>query len=246
MRLFGSNIPEEDAHHFVIVPPLNPKKVYRAGEIFHWELKLLGRSASHQFFAERFMPALEIGGMLAGVGNWIELEGGHFGRFEIAQVSVDTEQTWQEIYNRQRWFYQNVSPLYLDHALPAVVSDKAYATISWLTPICLQKKHENLCQITLADLMYFIWRRLTVLHGKKNEETLPSILRQAEKTVLLRQELLPVATYREHDTLYRVGRLVYDHVPESLLPLCIAGSLAHIGKSTRYGYGAYCLERRPS
>ena len=241
MALFG-NLPEEASHHFVIVPPLAPKKVYRAGETFAWEIKLLGRSAAHELFATRFMPALEMGGLLAGVGNWSELVDGHFGRFEIAQVSVDAGNAWQEIYNRKQWFHQHVAPLYLDRMLPAMLNHQAYSTITWITPFCLQKKHENLTQVTLADLLYFIWRRLCVLHqGNVDKILLHNILQQADKTEMLHHDLLPIASYREHDTLYRIGRIAYSHIPDALLPLCLAGSLIHIGKSTRYGYGTYCL-----
>ena len=108
--------PSKQEYHFVILPPLSRKKVYRQGECFYFELKLLGRAAKHELFTKRFMPAIEMGGRLTGIGNWIDMPKAHFGRFDIEKIFLAKDKQWLEIYNRQKWFFPR-SASHSDHGI---------------------------------------------------------------------------------------------------------------------------------
>jgi hypothetical protein len=96
-----------------------------------------------------------------------------------------------------------------------------------------------MARVDLSTLIYFILRRLAVLQSEREEWDTRPILQEAEKTVLLQEALFKVATEKGRDNVYRTGTLVYDRIPDTLLPLCLAGSILHVGKGTRYGNGTY-------
>lgn len=181
-----------------------------------------------------------MGGILAGVGNWISLSQGHFGRFEIDKIWAEEDGRWLEVYNRKSWFHRSVSPLYIDENMPKISEKDIYKEILWLTPFCFKKKHKEVEEISLTTIIYFIMCRLSTLQCKKYDFN--PALQEAEKATLVSQRLRYIATRKGRDNSYKTGNLIYDAIPSPLIPLLVAGSLVHLGKGTRSGNGTYCLK----
>ena len=116
-------------------------------------------------------------------------------------------------------------------------NDISYNTITWLTPFCLKKDNQNLSTIELRDLIYFIQQRLSTINAIKPR----SISQEALQGISIQEnQLIRAKTKRR---FFQIGYTTYNKIPTSLISILQAGSLLHVGKDTRQGYGSYCLQR---
>ena len=223
----------EQIFHFSIVPSFSPKKIYRAGEFFDFELKLMGKGAFHELFAERFMPAIEMAGLLKGIGNWIDISNANYGRFQVERVFVENDGKWKQIFDHATDLLDsNVDPQALGCMLD-FDQNKVYDTIRWVTPFCFLKQGELLQELSLENLLYFVRQRLK--NFISSPENFP-----LERIKIIEEYLEPIAALKGRS--YNIGYTKFEKIPTRFIPYLIAGSFLHLGRNVRHGYGVYVLE----
>ena len=226
-----------DRFHFTIVPPLSLKKIYRAGEYFAFEIRLFGQAAQHRLLIERFLPAIEMGGKLNGIGSWIDIPQSNYGCFEVHKVLVARPDKWVEVYNPRQWFFQEVVPDDVNAAVAQTSEQRT--TLTWLTPFCLKQKNTHIVEPDIASLVKFISVRLIQLQPSFCRDHFTEILAQAQKVRIFQHDLRLVELFEKRSDMFQIGKIIFEQLPPPLARMLDIGSIIHIGKATRYGNGIY-------
>lgn len=226
---------------YVIVPPLNPKSVYYQNEIFQFEIRLFGECARPEYLVQYLAPAIEQGGLLAGIGTWYKDTKQHFGRFKLSRIHAWHDNTWKRIFNEANGFTDNPGPVQSFEALYGP-NKHDYNRLVFYSPFCLLRGKKAIPEPSMADIIYFSIMRLRSVTGNRKAMISADVMNmEAVNTVASRFE----ETFSAKHLNYSIGNLAFESdndLPRQLLSLLKLGSLCHIGKGTTQGYGGYFLE----
>jgi len=238
---------------WMVVPSLRKRAVHRQGDRLSLEVRLFGALARHELFLRRFLPALQIGGMLDGLGRWRQLQGGIYGKLDVVDGWVWQEAGWAKIFDRN------------DKVLPIPVAPVRHVTppagfaevgpqrIAFVTPVALYRNGEPVLEITLDEVLAAARRRLVdvgaVRRGSDAYRELCDIVEEAKlsstrssefEPVDLRSEQMKAARHKEARA-FCIGSFVTESVPGRARALLAAAALLHVGKGTRQGCGGFAV-----
>ncbi len=235
------------------------KRVYGQGEFVSLEIKLLGPRASHAFFLEYLLPALENLGYAASA-PWSRAHG-LLGHFDIAHVYVARGLEWEPVVQNGEvdlrlqpdtrqwasgWPFES----------PAGTETLGIAWVSPYAPAVTNAR--RIAPPSLADVLAACVERLAELSPQAagEVEALWRQLEPAEQVALLeaveQTRRIGVSQY----TLKRVrskdgqppgleGEQRFDAaIPAAAVPYLELGSILHIGAYTHFGYGTFRLLAR--
>jgi hypothetical protein len=247
---FGKGVESNASLAWMLVPPLCARSVYRTGDLLTFEVRLFGALASHDLFLRRFLPALQVGGRLQGMGHWQQFQQGTHGRFEVVGAEVWQSSSWHQVLDaRGRVVQEGISPL-RGIPMPSERPGESDHRFEFVTPVALLRGGEPVETFSLSEVLFATNRRLMSLgaveRGTPLDEGFKAIAQAARATVTieevfgiadLRTETMKEKRYKAAD-VYRIGHFIVRDVPEAAWPLIAAASLLHIGKGTRQGCGA--------
>ncbi len=232
------------------------KRFYGRGELLDFEIKLLGSKASHAFFLEYLLPALENLGYAASV-PWRRPHG-LLGHFDIAHVYVARGLEWEPVVQdgevdlrlqpdtRQWASGWPFEP-------PAGVEARG---IAWVSPYApAETNARRIAPPSLADVLAACVERLAELSPQAagEVESLWQQLEPAEQAALLEAVEQTRRIGVSQHTLKRVrskggrppGLKGEQHfaaaIPSAAVPYLELGSILHIGAYTHFGYGTFRL-----
>lgn len=224
---------------YVIVPPLSRKSIYYQNETVRFEIRLFGECAHPYYIIQYLAPAIEQGGLLAGIGTWYKEEKQHFGRFRISGIHTWQENSWKRIFDEANGFTDDTIPVQSFEALYGA-NKHDYNRVAFYTPFCLQRDKKAIPGPSVADIIYFSIMRLRAVTGNRKAMIKDDVLESlgAVNTVASQFE----ETFSARHLSYSIGTLVFESdkgLPHELVSLLKLGSLCHIGKGTTQGYGGY-------
>ncbi len=242
----GLDRPSEEAPRpFVLLPPLLTRK-FRTGERFRLGLTLLGRGCNYLSYFVLCFEAMA----RRGLG-----QGGARFRVISARAAEDDDPFYRGGEPRGALLHE---PRCLDLETLAALEgpdegrDKDPLGITFRTPIRLTYRGNQVYDPPFHVLIRALVRRLDLvmrLHGPgKLAIDFVDLIRQAQtvKKADGNLEWVEMDRYsnRQHSR-HRIGgfigRVAYDATARRFLPLLRAGTYAHVGKSTTFGFGAYVI-----
>lgn len=225
----------KDPYAYTIIPPLSPRSVYYQGETFSFEIRLFGDCAKSDFLINYLAPAIEQGGLLTGMGNWY-LE--KLGRFQMSKVYTWQNENWDQVFQEDKGFLLADAPVQHFSAILQSGSHD-HTQLRFYTPFCMKKFKKSVKEPHLKDIAYFSAMRLRAVTGDRKLMINQDIYDLAEQAVKLSSEFQKTDVVKNDP--YFIGQMIFENIPEELLPILKAGSLCHIGKGTTQGYGGYFL-----
>jgi hypothetical protein len=246
-QIYGS----EKTPSWLILPPLNRRNVLLKGERISVEIRTFGELASHELFIKRFLPSMELGMMIKGIGNWIEKGVAPYGRILLLFVHIWQKNGWLKIYDREkRLIEKDFLPLTeIEAKLPQQANSWK---IDFITPVCLTKNGNSILSPSFADVVEASFRRIYYLLNERREE----FSKWGEKSIEMAKSVETISSnFHIHeirskkmvmdgfkkDKIYVSGELVVKKIPDELFPLLFAGGLTHIGKGVSQGYGGFVI-----
>jgi hypothetical protein len=227
---------------FVIEPPTDGRREYRAGEALEFGLVVIGRAIDHLPY---FLYSFE---QLGRMGLGRDLAPARLERVEVLRP-------WQPIgttiYQDGRAIGNDWDlPLITAHAIAAHAAQlPADLRIELLTPLRLKARGNLLRSIDLGALVQAIcWRlnTLSIFHGNGPWDVDHRTLVEQARAVAVEQrvrwvELLRTSTRGDDpQTMPQgglVGSAILRGVPEAVRSVLLAGSVIHVGKSATFGHG---------
>jgi len=237
------------------------KWIYGRGELLDFEIKLLGPGASHAFFLEYLLPALENLGYAAPAsqGSARTL----LGHFDIAHVFVARGLEWEPVV-RNGEVDLNIQPDTHQWAsgwpfeLPAGAEARGIAWDSPYTPPRMGAQPRRPHPITppsLGDVLAACMERLAELSPQAagRVEALWRLLTPEEQAALMeaveQARHLRVSKHTLKGIRGKMGRppgligaqYFSSAIPSAAVPYLELGSILHIGAYTHFGYGTFRL-----
>jgi hypothetical protein len=227
---------------FVIEPPTDGRREYRAGEALEFGLVVIGRAIDHLPY---FLYSFE---QLGRMGLGRDLAPARLERVEVLRP-------WQPIGTT---IYQDGRAIGNDWDLPLITAQAIAAhaaqlpddlRIELLTPLRLKARGNLLRSIDLGALVQAIcWRlnTLSIFHGNGPWDVDHRTLVEQARAVAVEQrvrwvELLRTSTRGDDpQTMPQgglVGSAILRGVPEAVRSVLLAGSVIHVGKSATFGHG---------
>ncbi len=226
---------------YVIVPPLNTKSIYYHNETVRFEIRLFGECAHPDYIIRYLAPAIEQGGLLAGIGTWYKEEKQHFGRFRLSGIHTWQEDTWKRIFDEANGFTDD--PVFVQSFNALYGQSKFdYNRVAFYTPFCLQRDRKAIPEPSVADIIYFSIMRLRSVTGNRKAMISEDVMDRLEAVNTVSSQF--EETFSAKHLNYSIGTLAFESdkgLPLELAALLKLGSLCHIGKGTTQGYGGYFL-----
>jgi hypothetical protein len=226
---------------YVIVPPLSQKSIYYHNETVRFEIRLFGECAHPDYIIQYLAPAIEQGGLLAGIGTWYKEEKQHFGRFRLSAIHTWQKDTWNRIFDEANGFTDDPGPVQSFEALYGP-NKHDYNRLAFYTPFCLLRGKKAIPEPSVADIIYFSIMRLRSVTGNRKARISEDVMNSLEAVNTLASQF--EETFSAKHLNYSIGTLAFEsdnELPRELISLLKLGSLCHIGKGTTQGYGGYFL-----
>jgi hypothetical protein len=243
------------------------KVTYGYGELIFWELKLMGKSADHNFFMELILPAMEEAGFSSG-NSW-NYRNSIWGQFDIKSVYVANGHHWKPLVKdgQLNLHYTPTLSQWANGLLDPDSTEKFYSRISWITPFDFGGIFSSNSDICIADdderttldatpslygiLGALILRLNMLLRIRRkghvnvwdilnpNEQSLfQSEMEHAAQIPLRRKELVPTAKTCPGRW---IGVQMFSELPQTIIPYLELASILHVGKQTHCGCGTFFL-----
>jgi len=257
-------------HSVVFVHP--GKRVYGKGEIVPWELKLFGKDASHEFFIEVILPAMEEASYNR-EAHW-SYRNCLWGNFDIDSIYIANKNRWDPLATGGRLdLNYKANSLQYSEDLFKKYTDKvrfSYRKLIWLTPFDfttvfsatkdkVQAAGEETHALDATPTLYgildaFLSRLHVILEGRRTApENVWSFFSQEERDNLheLMGDISGInmtshAVVPSKKVLGRwIGEQTFASIPHTLLPYLDLASHIHIGRQTHAGCGTFQIFRYP-
>jgi len=248
------------------------KMIYGNGELVLWELKLFGEDASHEFFIEVILPAMEEASTKTDA-SWV-YRNSLWGNFDIDSIYIANNNSWQPLVTNGRLNLElEASSIQYSSNIINKYSDDIkfnFRKIVWLTPFDftsvfsttkkeVQVKNEEESTIDATPTLYgildaFLSRLNEVLEGKRTAiENVWSDLEEEEINNLhqhmLEMKSINVTNSNIVPTYKRLGRWIgsqtFSRIPYTVYPYLELASILHIGRQTHAGCGTFQIVKYP-
>lgn len=231
-------------HPFVILPTLEDKRQYNAGDIFHFDLILIGRGIDYlpyfihtfaQFSTRRGLGA-DRGKCTLASAQWQETQG------QGVSIYDDGDQELRE----------ECQPISIESLLDDELDADA-VRIQFLTPTRIVQSGRLASDLPFHFLVRTLLRRVSNLMyfhcGTELDVDFRSLIRQSEQVEIASNELQWYDWKRYSSRQQRhikqgglVGSVSYRGNLHPFWPLLKLGEFIHVGKSTSFGLGKYQVE----
>ncbi len=242
------------------------KRMFGAGELILWELKLMGPHADHSFFLEVVLPAMEAAGHTKD-SRWYK-SNGVWGRFDVHAVYAARGAQWEPVVSDGR-LDTGSRPLptqWAEGLTFAAADDRIRRQLIWFTPVDLRRDvaAEKTSQDaaddasagppipTLPSMLDALLRRLAqLLPGKyttpgdvwnlmtpDEQASLWEAVAQADHAKLRHAAADSLAKDQPPGWL---GEQQFTAIHPLLYPYLDLASILHIGRQTHLGYGTFGL-----
>ncbi len=232
-------------HPYILNSSVDTKQEYVAGDLFHFNLVLLGRATD---FLPHIVYAIEeMGKGGLGQGNKIG-----FGRFCLTSIEMEGELIYSDV--NKVLYRPDVIPELLLNTIPD--NRVSSLAIDLLSPLRL--KHANGLQrkISFHVLVRAALRRISALEkhygGGDPDLDFSGLCRQAEAVVITEDDIT-WRDYRRYSNKQKknmfiggvVGKLVFEGDLEPFVPLFMYSRHVNLGKQTAFGLGRISVEITP-
>ncbi|MBF0121004.1 MAG: hypothetical protein HQK79_19415 [Desulfobacterales bacterium] len=227
------------------------KRSYGEGELILLEIKLIGKDASHDFFVNYILPAIEEAGSVIDT-TWQPAKS-LWGRFDIHSVHIARGNKWEPLFadgmldleykpTTSQWaeglnFDMHDQPLPID-------------SISWLTPfikLAQREDNESLYKPYIPSLTdvfdAFISRINSITPGCKMIEDQSLLLKAIMDVPIIS------VTKTNFNDIYKplkgdkIGTQIFNAaIPSSVFPYLRLASIIQIGRYTHFGCGAFIMQ----
>jgi len=231
---------------FVIEPSLDNKEEYRKGELYNFDLILIGKGIEHMLYL--LVAFKELGNIGLGRG---------WGKFELERVEAINELREEkiEIYSSAKGIINN-SILSFDFAeiieYHRDMLDSRELIIEFLTPMRLKFNNSYVSKPEFHILFRNVLRRLSSLayfHCDEDLEESIDFKRVIEKSREVEVEEMNTRwldwerySSRQDDKMRLggfIGEVVYRGELKEFIPYILLGEQVHIGKNCTFGLGKY-------
>jgi len=231
-------------HPFILLPPLERKRLYKPGETFCFELTLIGRATEYlPYFIYTFN---ELGESGMGKGR---------GTFALAQVRrAETEEV---IYNSDGKILPAAYKKTSWEELLAISHDRATMshelTLCFITPTRIKYGEDLVVDLEFHMLIRNLLRRISTLSyfhcGAGLDIDFRDVIKKAENITTVNRSLVWYDWERysnRQDTRMKLGgftgEVMFQGDLAPFLPYLLLGEQIHVGKGTSFGLGKYKLE----
>ncbi len=230
-------------HPFVILPTLEEKRLYKAGESLFFDLTLIGRGMDYvPYFVYTFAQFSERRGL-----------GKQRGKCTLTSVQ------WQSPAGDWLSVYENTDQMLKDCYQPATLaapdSDSLHRqclTLSFLTPTRLVFAGRLVSDLQFHILCRTLLRRLSNLMyfhcGTELDVDFKALIQAATQVTIVSNALQWYEWQRFSARQHRhvrqgglVGQITYQGAWQPFLPLLQLGTVVHVGKSTGLGMGKFAV-----
>ena len=232
------------------------KRAYGRGELILGELKLLGDSASHSYFLEVILPALEDAGITADT-RW-KRPRSLWGRFEVHAVHVARGAVWEPLVvdGNLDLGYRPTPNQWAEGLTFGTDLGFSCRMLKWLTPFHVERepgqkrkplnKKEIALQMapSLAGVLQLLLKRIRAIRPKGrglDDELETAVAAAAGEAAEITMESRKVRPPPRYWPGVVWGRQRFSLIPPSLLPYLELASILHIGGHTHLGCGTFTL-----
>ncbi|MBF0099418.1 MAG: hypothetical protein HQK77_00775 [Desulfobacterales bacterium] len=247
------------------------KNIYGNGEKIVWELKLFGEDASHEFFIEVILPAMEEASLRTD-SSW-NYRNCIWGNFDIEAIYLANQDRWDPLVSEGRLDLQyNVTSLQYTDDIFNKYSDPIkynYRKIVWLTPFDFSSIFSSTKKYVQTDVLPVIdatptlygivdallYRLHSILEGKRTapenvwncfseQETnqLHTLMDEIKRINTTNTDILP----SQHVIGHWIGHQTFARIPYTIYPYLELASMLHIGRQTHVGCGTFQIVKYPA
>ncbi|MGB8657438.1 MAG: CRISPR system precrRNA processing endoribonuclease RAMP protein Cas6 [Candidatus Zixiibacteriota bacterium] len=233
----------ETPHPFIIVPPLEKKRYYEAGEKLNFGLVLVGKAIEYlPYFIFTFQ---ELGNI--GIGK-------KKGKFSLSKVhGSDSNDQETIIYDAGQSKIVNLPQVKFPFRENNGQRNEQQLTLNFLTPVRVKYEGSLGTQLDFHVLIRNLLRRISTLayfHCDEDQSSIDfkGLIQKAKEIRIARNGLRWYEWERysaRQDTRMNmggfVGKITYEGNLSEFIPFIEAGELVHVGKGTSFGLGKFEL-----
>ncbi|MCX7926526.1 MAG: CRISPR system precrRNA processing endoribonuclease RAMP protein Cas6 [Candidatus Omnitrophica bacterium] len=224
---------------FIIEPPLNNKSRYNNGEIFEFNLLLIGKAISYlPYFILTFKELGDIG------------LGKKMAKFKLRKVC---DFKGEVIFDSQdNIIKMNTTKIDIFAFINKFELKDEQITLDFLTPTRIKIKNDLIVKPEFFMVIKSLMHRLSALsyfHCNTELAVDYNLLISVAKNIKIKNENLRWVEWERYSTRQDVrmklggftGRVTYEGTFKLFLPFLILGQFTHIGKNCTFGLGKYVI-----
>ena len=235
-------------HPYILCPPLESTQSYPPGAKIHYSITIIGDALN---FLPYFVLSFEVMGKL-GLGK-------NKGKYQLKSISaLSKKETWQEIYNSANQQLMNNYPIFQINDLE-IAKPVELLTVRFLTPVRIKyegkivgDKASDSKRLEFHILMRNLLRRIGLLSyfhcGEELNIDYRHMIDEAQ-SIKITEEKLEWYDWGRYSQRQEqgigmgglIGEISYEGKIKDFLPFIRIGEFVHVGKSTAFGMGRYCI-----